>query len=439
MNTLRVVLACLVALTRVAVAEEYRLDFEVGVVVDVFSESYGAGDLFFDRDDLPGMDDVVDEEEILRIENDETLVGASLGIELSQGDGFHRRIQMEYEQNEASATGDVDARWRFGGDEGWRVDVDEQLRLQAGLAEGDESRDVLQSLDVDLSRDVRSLGRLTLTGEQSFSRVSGDSLSRLFDYTFHSLGLRLDRELGTLDARFRVDAAYRDAASEFSSNDVRVRGGAELHRYAFEGTSFDVSFLGTRRSYDDSGVVSPSSVEGLAEGRASHPLGSGFELVAEGDLTEVRFDDPDETYFDYGVGAGELGVAWSSTGGLTLEASAGGEWLRPRERGTGAYDQSRVRLGASVLGPGKLWIDVEESFGVRDYLGTSTTGGLLTDQGSLDFTSTDFAYSELSMLFGYAFGDVGIDAYAQYTVEAHEDAADDVAFVIVNVKVTSRF
>jgi hypothetical protein len=430
---------CLIGLPAGVSASARHVEIEAGIVVDVFSESYGSGDLFGDLDQLPGTTDEVDPEEPLRIRNDETLVGGTMTVGWSPDDTYERRLEVSYEQNDASAAGDVEGRWRFGRDHGWTLDVEERLRLQFGLETDDRSRDVLQAIDLSLSRRVRSLGTLTFTADQSFSRVSGDSLSRLFDYTIHGLGARLDRALGSVDARWKLDWSYRDAAGDFSSNDHRVRAGAELHRYAFSGLGFDAVLLATRRAYDERGVVSPSNVEGEADVRVSHPVGGGIALVVDGDVTEVRFDAPDPTYFDYGVSHVEAGASWSSLGGVKLDLAGAGEWLRPRSGSSGAYDQSGVRLGMSFFGARGVWIDVEEHLGTRRYLGGSSTGGLLVDQGTLDLSTSDFFFSELSLLLGTTLGRLSLDAYAQYTFEDHADVADDVSFVLVNMRLTSRF
>jgi hypothetical protein len=418
-------------------AASFPIRFGAGLQVEVFSESYGQGDLFSDLEETPILEPSP-EDERLRIRRDVTLPGVYLEAGWEEPQSLDRRAEVTYEQDEESATASFDGSWRGDAGDGWEVRAEGRARAQYGLGE-DRSRDLLGDLVLAAKHAVGGLGDVSVELSQEYSGVTGDSLSRLFDYSLWSAGVRVERPVREASFTTRAQWSYRNSPDEFAGDYRRFRLRSEISRFSLSGWEYDVAVEGTRRDYVPGGVVDPSNVEGELSAMLAHPIGGPWRLGVDGEFAGSFFDHPDEAYFDYLTGEIEGSAAWMGPSGVSAELGAGGEWLRPQTTASGAYDQSRLRATVSWFGPKEIWVDVEDAVGHRNYLGDGGDLGLLTGEGSFDFEASDFVYNELSILCGFTWGLLTSDVYAQYTIEDHRREDEDVSFFLLNLRVGTRF
>lgn len=415
------------------------MEVELGAQVDHFSESYGEGDLFADLDE-PSTDDVPDEDDPLRYESDETDVGGYAELRWRPGGALDRRATLLYEQDSRSILGRVRGAFEIPVRDDWSVLLDEYLRVQRTEEDdGGDVDDVVQSAEVSL-RHRRSFDHETRVSiRQELTRVTSDVI---YDYTLHALSGVMVRPVGDLTMRSRLEWAYRDADDVYS-NRHQVRGEVGVDRYALLGPAYDALLRVIRTAYDDTGDLSPSGIEANLELGGGVDLDAPYRLEVDGHYDAVRYDDPDPTYDSTLYGDVLAMVRTVSVTGPTVGLGLGGEWLRPQTGGGRAYDQGRVVATASYLGPAGLWLDVEESVGVRSYVGGASSSTIVTDVGALDFGGSDFLFHELTVLVGFEWQALTGDVFVQHTVEAHDEADpdtdEDVSFLLVNARVGVTF
>jgi len=423
------------------------LSFEVGYQLEVFSESFGSGDLFFDLDDVL---DPTQEDESFRIRSDEVLHGSYVDVVWEPDPMEDRRVDFDVELNERDATADLEMVYAVKPADGWSITGDGRSRTQFGLKNDDDSRDVLLGAGAEVEREISWLGELTLRAEHELSRVSGDSLSQIYDYDLTSISGKFSREIGRATGVLRLERAYRHSPNDASTmvsglgDYERTRAELQAYRYAFDGWDYDVRLSGAMRDYDETVASSPSNREGIASLTTSRDIGRDLAIVTDGEYQiidyEAQGDDVSSVvYYDYIFGRAEVGLSWFTLAGLSAELWAGGEWLRPKEDAANGYDQSRVRIKAGYVGLGDLWVDLEESMGYRNYLGTGSSAGFLTGEGAFSLDSSDFFYSETTLLASFAWRRFVADATAQYSIENHDSDADDVAFLLLNMRLGMRF
>ncbi len=427
--------------------DPFRL--ELGFQLDVFSESYGQGDLFFDLEDSPSLDDEVPDVVLESIRSDETLAGGFVDVSWRSATDYERRLDAEYEQDAERSSLTFAGAYRVRPADGWSVGAGSDLRLNHGLTGDDRSRDLVHDVDVWTERALAPRARLRLTARHTFSRVSGDSL---YDHDRAGIRARLTAPWGDTTVRAVADVSHRNDYSGYFGD--RTRWFGEVGGYTLLATPwrYDATLSVTRYDYQ-AGVVSPSNTDLDLRSAFTRELSWTWSARVEVDGQLVHYDDPNEAYSSYRLARCRLFGAWSTLSGASAELGIGGEWVRspddptdgdtttiPDLSGEGDYDESRLIARVGYLGAGDLdlWVDLENAVGYRNYLGSGSTLDFATTD-ALTLESSDFLFDELTLLFGGAWSVLVVDAFAQYTVEAHDTDADDVSFFLMNVRCGIRF
>lgn len=341
-------------------------------------------------------------------------------------------FRLHYEQNRDVAVGDVSIDTSQGLGDAWSLRLEERLRMQWGLEAQDRGRDVLQRAAVTMERRVAGR-RFEIAANHEVSRVDDGGTSAAFDYTLFGASLLFAHGSGAR-MTWRLGLARRLEGERYAGDETRLRVGAAVNRYDLPNWTYDTRVDVHRRDHDAGGVVEPSHVETEWDGRVSRRVTETAWFVARGEADWIVFDAPDETYADYVQTRAETGVRLESLTRPSIELYGGGEWLRPQQGGERAFDQSRFGVKADAFLGASLWFSVEGALGTRNYLGQGAGDGILTDVGTLDVNASDFVYTECSAIAGIERGKWVLDAFLQYTVEAHEDDADDVSFLIATLR-----
>lgn len=413
---------------------------EIGAQVDHFSESYGEGDLFVDFDELPTLDDLPDEDEPLRFESDDTDVGGYAELRWRSPGRLDRRATLLYEQDDVSWSGRLRGAFELPVRGPWSVTLDEYLRVQRTTDDGTPATDdVVQNAELTLRRRDSFDHETRVAIRQELARVEG---TLAYDYTLHGLSAAAVRPLGEAIIRSRLDWTYRDARDVYA-NRHQLRGELALDRFALTGPTYDARLEVTRAHYDDTGDLSPSHVLASLDLGVGTDLDPRFRLEVDGRYDAVSYDHPDPTYASYLYGDVLAAVSTVSLTGPTASLGVAGEWLRPQTGGSRAYDQGRLVGTVSYLGLAGLWIDVEESIGIRNYVGPGTATTVVTDAGALDFGGSDFTFHELTVLVGWRWEILTADLFVQHTVENHDEddptIDEDVTFLLVNARLGVAF
>lgn len=317
---------------------------------------------------------------------------------------------------------DLLAHWRRDWPERWRLRLDHRLEYRDDRSFDLERRDWRGVLDGRLRRAVGD-GSTSLELANSFQlqRTFGDTTGFFLSNLYDRLSLRVEQFRDVeRDWSLGATAAVRTFADSSGRDHAEFAG---LGRWRSPwGTRFELetdAVLTRRAPLRDVASSRDRFVLVNGGGGVALRFGDRWKGVLRAELDETRYDDPNDTYFDYFVLHGRLdarfepGWRWSVAAGPRLE------WLRAPREPAEDYLESGGGLDLSWARPG-AYLSFAPQAGWRDYLGAGELDVIVVQHSSYAFYELA-GYFDQRLPLGLRGRGVG-SARWEFHVNAEDDA-----------------